>query len=94
MLVALSQALARAERYAAHHVRLDPLSTRERMSQILQRISAGGDQFVAFASLFTAEEGKAGVVVTFTAVLQLLTEHLIEVVQGEEFAPIHIKGVD
>jgi segregation and condensation protein A len=34
-----------------------------------------------------------GVVVTFLAVLELLKDSLIEIVQSEEFGPIHIKGI-
>lgn len=91
LLIILSKVLKRAERFSSHHIQLDPLSTRERMSQILDRVSNSGDQFVPFVALFTAEEGKLGVVVTFVAVLELLREHLIEVVQSGSFAPIHVK---
>jgi len=92
LLVVLSQVLKRAERFSSHHIQLDPLSTRERMSQILDRVSSSNNQFVPFIALFTAEEGKLGVIVTFTAVLELLRENLIEVVQSDSFAPIHVKA--
>jgi len=36
-------------------------------------------------------EGRAGVVVTFVAMLELIKESLIELVQTEAFAPIHIR---
>ena len=48
MLVVLSAVLKRADSYASHHIRLEPLSTRERMSQILHRIQSEGDQFMSF----------------------------------------------
>lgn len=92
LLLILSKVLKRAERFSSHHIQLDPLSTRERMSQILEQVSNSGEQFVPFIGLFTAEEGKLGVVVTFVAVLELLREHLIEVVQSDSFAPIHVKA--
>ena len=67
------------------------MSTRERMSQILERVS-GGEGFVTFASLFTPEEGRPGVIVTFIAVMELVREALLDLVQAEPFAPIHVKA--
>ena len=40
-----------------------------------------------------AEEGKAGVVVTLLAVLELLRQAMIELVQNDESAPIYIKRI-
>lgn len=92
MLIVLARVMKRAERYASHHVSLEPLSTRERMSSILDRVHHAGDQFIAFASLFSPEEGRAGVVVTFLAMMELIKESLLEIVQAEPFAPIHVKA--
>ncbi len=91
MLVVLSRVLKRAESYASHQVALEPLSTRERMSTILDRVHRQGDQFIPFIDLFTSEEGRAGVIVTFLATMELIKESLIEIVQAEPFAPIHVK---
>jgi segregation and condensation protein A len=74
--------------FSHHHVQREPLSVRERMSIVLSRVEAG--KFTEFSSLFTPEEGRRGVVVTFLAVLELLKEHLIELVQAEPYAPIHV----
>jgi segregation and condensation protein A len=41
--------------------------------------------------LFRPEEGRRGVTVTFVAVLELLREGLIEIVQAEAYAPLHIR---
>lgn len=60
------------------------------MSDVLSRLQAGG--FLDFTSLFRAEEGRLGVVVTFLAVLELIREKLIDVVQAEPFAPLHLKA--
>lgn len=92
MLVALSKVLKRSENYASHHIKLEPLSTRERMSQILDRVSHAGDQFVPFISLFNLEEGRAGLIVTFLAMMELIKESMLEVVQRAPFAPIHVKA--
>ncbi|MFB0906371.1 MAG: ScpA family protein [Pseudomonadales bacterium] len=91
LLISLAGVLRRTDQNASHQIRLEPLSTRERMSHILARIQARGDQYQAFVELFSIEEGRAGVVVTFIAMLELIKESLIELVQTEPFAPIHIR---
>jgi segregation and condensation protein A len=90
LLVALSEVLRRADMYESHHVQREALSTRERMSDVLEALS--GQQFVPFVSLFRAEEGRLGVVVTFLAVMELIKESLVEIVQTDSFGPIHIKA--
>ena len=92
LLFAFKDVLTRADMYSHHHIQLEPLSVRERMSAVLDRVRAGG--FVAFASLFTPQEGRLGVVVSFLAILELIKESLIELVQTEPFEPIHIKAVE
>ena len=61
------------------------------MSEILERMKK--ESFIEFSSLFNTSEGRIGVVVTFLAILELLKDSLIEIVQTEEFGPIHIKGI-
>ncbi len=92
MLVVLARVLKRAENYSSHHVALEPLSTRERMSHILDRVSAAEGRFVPFISLFNIEEGRTGLIVTFLAMMELIKESLVEIVQTEPFAPIHVKA--
>jgi segregation and condensation protein A len=76
--------------FASHHIQREALSTRERMSEILERLS--GQQFVPFVSLFSVAEGRLGVVVTFLALMELIKEALVEIVQTENFGPIHVKA--
>jgi segregation and condensation protein A len=89
LLKALRDVLARAELVSHHAIRRETLSVRERMSQILERLDAL--RFTPFTALFRPEEGRMGVVVTLLAVLELLRETLLELVQVEAFAPIHIR---
>ena len=89
LLIAMSEVINRAEMFAHHHIQREQLSIRERMSIILQTLSADG--FTEFTSLFKVEEGKRGVVVTFMAVLELIKQSMIELVQTQPFAPIHLK---
>ncbi len=89
MLLAFHEVMRRAEMFAHHHVQREPLSVRQRMSEVLTRLNDGG--FCEFHRLFDPTEGRMGVTVTFLAVLELLKESLIEVVQAEAYAPIHVR---
>ena len=90
ILLALGEVLRRADMYESHQVQKEKLSTRERMSQVLTMLS--DNSFVPFVALFTVEEGRLGVVVTFLAVMELIKESLVEIVQSEPFGPIHVKA--
>ena len=89
LLLSMAEVLRRADMFESHQVTREALSTRERMSEVLERLKGGG--IVAFVALFSAEEGRLGVVVTFMAVLELIKESLVELVQNEPFAPIHVR---
>ena len=90
LLTALGEVLRRAEMFESHQVQLEKLSTRERMSLVLDRLQ--DQQFVPFVSLFKDTEGRLGVVVTFLAIMELIKESLVEIVQSESFGPIHVKA--
>ena len=90
LLLAFHDVLKRAEMFSNLHLQREPLSVRQRMSEILMRIKAGS--FTGFADLFDPEEGRMGVAVTFIAILELLKETVIEVVQSEQFAPLHVRA--
>jgi segregation and condensation protein A len=89
MLLAFKEVAARAQMFAHHHVRREGLSVRERMSNVLAALERGS--FVPFAELFRPEEGRAGVTVTFVAILELVREALIDIVQAEPYAPLHVR---
>ncbi|PZQ39563.1 Segregation/condensation protein A [Pseudomonas putida] len=89
LLVSMAEVMRRNDLFESHQITRETLSTRERMSEVLERLKGGG--FVPFVELFTAEEGKLGVVVTFMAILELVKESLIELVQNEPFAVIHVR---
>jgi segregation and condensation protein A len=89
MLVAFQDVLSRSDMFAHHHVQREPLSVRQRMTDILSALTSNA--FVDFVRLFTPEEGRRGVTVTFVAVLELLREGLIELVQSEAYAPLHVR---
>ena len=90
LLLAFHDVLKRAEMFSNLHMQREPLSVRQRMSEILSRIKASN--FTGFADLFDPEEGRMGVAVTFIAILELLKESVIDVVQSDEFAPLHVRA--
>src|ERR1700733_9329851 len=89
MLSAFQDVLSRSDMFAHHHVQREPLSVRQRMADVLTSLQTNA--FVDFVRLFTAEEGRRGVTVTFVAILELLREGLIEIVQSEAYAPLHVR---
>lgn len=91
ILLALAEVLSRAQMNQSHHIHREKLSTRERMTQVLERLSQT-DGFVPFISLFRVDEGRLGVVVTFLAIMELIKETLVEIVQTEPLGPIHVKA--
>lgn len=90
LLIAFHDVLKRAEMFSNLHVQREPLSVRQRMSEILSRVKANA--FTKFADLFDPEEGRMGVAVTFIAILELLRASTIEVVQAGAYAPLHVRA--
>lgn len=90
LLLALKDVLQRADMFSSHHISREPLSMRARMSRVLEVV--GTERFIDFHDLFDITEGRDGVVVTFMAILELLKQSLIEMVQSETFGPIHVKA--
>ena len=89
LILALSEVISRAEMFDSHQIQFETLSTRERMTSILDKVSDG--KFFKFDQLFSVQEGRLGVVVTFLAIMELIKERLIDVVQNETFGSIHVR---
>lgn len=90
VLFAFREVMKRAELFSHHHIQMEPLSVRERMSNVLSQLKA--ERFSDFGDLFTPEEGRQGVVVSLLAILELLKSGLIELIQNEAFGPIYVKA--
>jgi segregation and condensation protein A len=90
VLLAFQDVLKRADMFASHHVQREALSVRERMSNVLDAVDA--ENFTEFTTLFEVREGRMGVVVTLLAILELIKETLIELIQTEPFGPIYVKA--
>jgi segregation and condensation protein A len=89
MLLAFKDVLQRVDMFAHHHVARERLSVRQRMSDILSSLRESA--FIEFVRMFRPEEGRMGVTVTFIAILELMKEGLLEIVQAEPYAPIHVR---
>ncbi|MGO2133528.1 MAG: segregation and condensation protein A [Halomonas sp.] len=90
LLTALAGILRRAELNQSHQISREALSTRERMLAIMAQLDH--QHYTPFEALFSLEEGRAGVVVTFMAILELAKEAMIEIVQNVPLSPIHVRG--
>ncbi|MEE4245129.1 MAG: ScpA family protein [Kangiellaceae bacterium] len=90
ILLAFKDVLKRADMFTHHHIEKETLSVREKMTNVLARLSS--ETFTDFVSLFTIDEGRMGVVVTFLSIMELSKEKLIELVQNEPYGVIHVRA--
>ncbi len=90
ILLAFTEALARVDHLSHHLVYRETLSIRERMGIILEKVNP--DSFINFSDLFSIEEGRAGVIVSLLAILQLIKDSLIQIVQNETDGLIYVKA--
>jgi segregation and condensation protein A len=89
MLEALRDVLARAELFTHHQIAMEPLSVRERMTAIIDRLRE--NPYLEFHQFFTAKEGRMGVVVTFLALMELTRERVVDLVQNNPLGQIYVK---
>ena len=92
MLAALRDVLHRAELYSHHYVQMEPLSVRERMTAIIDRLRES--PYLEFHRFFTVQEGRMGVVVTFLALMELTRERIVDIIQNEPLGQIYVKTPD
>lgn len=91
LLLALKNVMKNVDLKQSHHIEKETLTVREKMTYVLQMASNG--KFTPFESLFNYNEGRIGVVVTFIAVLELVKQAMIEIIQNDAFSSIHVKAV-
>ncbi len=73
--------LTHMDQHRHHRILQEPLSVRERMSGILERLKS--THSISFPLLFKLEEGRPGALVTFLAILELGKEGLIQIIQPQ-----------
>jgi len=89
--IAFAEVLRRASMFESHQVSREELSTRERMAMILDRLQDANGELTRFSGLFEHSEGRAGVVVTFLAIMELVKESLLDFVQNQQFGELYVK---
>ena len=85
LMLAFREVLLRAELFTRHTIAREPLSVRERMSSVLDRVRNGPIRFV---DLIDLAEGRAGVVVCLLAILELAKSSMLEITQAGPFMPV------
>ena len=79
--------LSRAQNHKSHAVVQEAVSVRSRMSSILRRLQSGNCRF---SELFDPAAGPAHLVVNFIALLELVKEGLVRLLQEEQFGDISV----
>ncbi len=74
----------------SHIIEFEKLSTREKMSNVLELLVS--ENFLEFYNLYKKADGKLGLIVTFLAILELVKDSMIQLVQSDSFGPIHVKA--
>ena len=87
LLAAWAGILKRASLTRHHRIGRQELSVREHMSRILKHLREAGRS--VFSELFDPSQGRSALLVSFLALLELVRERLVDIVQNEPFAPIH-----
>lgn len=90
MLLCLKVALDRTHRPPIQ-ITTDPISLKEKVAQISSLLEF--DPVIEFASLLPADCQAIDVVVSFLSMLELAKLKFVEVIQTENFGPIHIRAV-
>ncbi|MEE9446937.1 MAG: ScpA family protein [Arenicellales bacterium] len=89
LAVTFRRVMLRAQLNKGYHIKRQTLSMREKMVSILEQMQSGENY--RFEALFNEAEGREGVVVSFIAILELVRDGLISLVQNEAFSPIHLQ---
>lgn len=89
LAIAFRRVILRAQQNINIRIKPQTLNMREKMVSILDLLNQG--KHLRFEQLFSEEEGREGVVVSFVAILELMRDGLIKIVQREAYAPIHVK---
>ena len=92
LTAAFAEVQLRARLFNEHNIKTEPLSVKDRMLKILNNLQKQGS--CKFSHLFVPAEGVKGVVVTFVAILELIRERLVDVVQGSHFSEIYLEAKD
>lgn len=89
LLAALQDLLGRAELLRSHQISREPLSIRERMSRVLEYL--GKHRSGGLLELWSRDEGRGGLIVTFLAVLELTRNGVLNIMQPMPYGPVELR---
>ncbi len=84
-------AVERARRNQNWLIGREVLSVRERMSMLLEQLQSR--EFLRLEEMFNPQEGRMGLVVSFIAILELVKDKVLVVVQNTPYSPVHVKSI-
>ena len=85
-----AELIERQKLNVSHVIEFEKLSTREKMSYILDLLV--NEKYLDFFKICLIEEGKIGIIVNFLAMLELVKDSLITLIQSEDFGQIHLSA--
>lgn len=88
LFIAFKRVMERISIRERYEIVREGLSIRERMANVLSSLRQL--KFVTFESMLTSAEGKPGAVITFIAILELLRQNLVDIVQAEAYGSIYL----
>jgi len=75
--------------YPHHQIYLEPLSVREKMAHLLAELAK--EKFTELKVLFKCEEKRQGIIIVLLALLELIKESLVEIIQTTSYGRIYVK---
>ena len=90
LVVAFRNVIERSRLSRNFSIDREGLTMREKMAFILRKIQ-NTSRFVRFEEFFDLKQGKPGLVVSFMAILELVRDDMLVVMQNEPFGSIHVK---
>ncbi len=89
LLKSFSEVMRNAALGVRHRIAAEPISIRQRMSDLLARLRGGA--YLTFQSLIDRGEGRDGVVVSFLALLELARTGFASLTQAGVFGPLYVQ---
>jgi segregation and condensation protein A len=90
LITAMQSILEDEEKLTHHQIVREIISVRERMSIILQQLEE--HKILEFTQLFSINEGRLGLIVSFLAILELAKQSLLIITQMQAFSPIYLQA--
>lgn len=91
-LTAAMHDLIKREGHLAHHqIAREPMSVRERMGIVLERLQTKSS--LSLTQLLNKSEGRMGLAVTLLAILELARQSLVTITQVSAYSTVHIQAI-